>query len=473
MATIDKINVNGTEYELTATDTKVEQTPTTTNANYELLFSENANNTASTGIARKDSGAIYNPSVKSFTFGSRAGTMGGYSQAEGYNVTASAAYTHAEGANSVASGSYAHAEGDTSVASGSSSSHAEGRHTSAQGNYGSHAEGNYTVVTSAGDCGHAEGTVTTVSATWGHSEGNGTLAGGAAAHAEGSATQATGAQSHAEGNSTKAYGAYSHAEGYQTICTTASNVAHSEGQETTVSGTKGSHAEGYQTKATGSNGAHAEGDGTTASAYSAHAEGYKTEASGNYSHAEGYNTTAQRKNQHVFGKYNIVDTEGADGTEEGEYIEIVGNGSPVIPSNARTLDWDGNEVLEGKLTVGAAPTEDMDVTTKKYVDASMPITGSNSNYSWIKFPSSKYAIIWGRKTATYTGKGSAQSITLNNYPFTLTNPVAQISCNLAGIVDTQVLYVNTTGTNAEVYVRGSTSSNVTATLYVTVCGTYS
>ena len=40
-------------------------------------------------------------------------------------------------------------------------------------------------------------------------------------------------------------------------------------------------------------------------------------------------------------------------------------------SNARTLDWDGNEVLSGKLTVGTAPTNNMDVATKLYVDTGL------------------------------------------------------------------------------------------------------
>jgi hypothetical protein len=47
----------------------------------------------------------------------------------------------------------------------------------------------------------------------------------------------------------------------------------------------------------------------------------------------------------------------------------VGNGADGARSNARTLDWNGNEVLAGKLTVGAGPVNKMDVVTKQYVDA--------------------------------------------------------------------------------------------------------
>lgn len=114
----------------------------------------------------------------------------------------------------------------------------------------------------------------------------------------------------------------------------------------------------------------AEGEQNTniASGDCSHAEGSETTASGNLSHVEGLKTIAQRQSQHVFGEYNIADTMGTIVTR-GNYVEIVGNGSDVnARSNARTLDWNGNEVLAGKLTVGINPTNDMDVATKQYVD---------------------------------------------------------------------------------------------------------
>lgn len=122
-----------------------------------------------------------------------------------------------------------------------------------------------------------------------------------------------------------------------------------------------SHAEGFNTSST-NQAAHAEGISTLASGLAAHAEGRGTEATGTYSHAEGYYTTASGKKQHVVGEYNVADP-------YDEYVEIVGNGTGNdARSNARTVDWSGNEVLKGKLTVGTAPTADMDVATKKYVD---------------------------------------------------------------------------------------------------------
>ena len=148
--------------------------------------------------------------------------------------------------------------------------------------------------------------------------------------------------------------------------TTLGTKATAEGSATTASGNQ-AHAEGYNTIASG-NQAHAEGLATTASGFYAHAEGANTTASGSYAHAEGFQTIAQRLSQHVFGRFNIADTSGSAENIVGTYVEIVGNGTSSTRSNARTLDWDGNEVLAGKLTVGTAPVNNMDVTTKQYVD---------------------------------------------------------------------------------------------------------
>lgn len=147
--------------------------------------------------------------------------------------------------------------------------------------------------------------------------------------------------------------------------TTLGTKATAEGTNTTASGTS-SHAEGNNTTAS-KTASHAEGYGTTASGDYSHAEGCNTTASGSYCHAEGIGTVASGWGQHVFGSYNSASA---------NYIEIVGNGYAVydemgehiIGQNARTLDNDGNEILAGKLTLGAAPTANMDAATKKYVD---------------------------------------------------------------------------------------------------------
>ena len=168
---------------------------------------------------------------------------------------------------------------------------------------------------------------------------------------------ATGNYSHAEGGriikrvddtfnfmSTSAEGAGSHAEGYGTQAI---------GQ--------GSHAEGGYTFARG-NLSHSEGFTTAANGLCSHTEGTQTAASGNYSHVEGIGTIATNQCSHVFGRYNIVDRSIAP-EEYGTYVEIVGNGTTISnTSNARTLDWQGNESLAGNLTLGQGTEDEVTIT---------------------------------------------------------------------------------------------------------------
>lgn len=147
--------------------------------------------------------------------------------------------------------------------------------------------------------------------------------------------------------------------------TTLGTKSTAEGSNTTANGSF-AHAEGTNTTSSGA-ATHAEGDSTTAQNTGSHAEGGGTKASGNYSHAEGFFTTANTKSQHVFGEYNILDS--GSSSQRGSYVEIVGNGTSSTPSNARTLNWNGNEWLAGKVTVGnITPTAAGDLTSKDYVD---------------------------------------------------------------------------------------------------------
>ena len=94
-----------------------------------------------------------------------------------------------------------------------------------------------------------------------------------------------------------------------------------------------------------------EGHLTYASGNYSHAEGDTTSADGESAHAEGRNTIAKNRAQHVFGEYNNSDPSSAAVTARGTYVEIVGNGTSLSErSNARTLDWNGNEVLAGQST---------------------------------------------------------------------------------------------------------------------------
>ena len=147
-----------------------------------------------------------------------------------------------------------------------------------------------------------------------------------------------GSESVAVGYHNTASGMWSFAEGNGTSAT--AHATHAEGGDT--------HATQYA--------AHAEGSETTASGEAAHAEGSETIASGANSHAEGTGTIASRWAQHTFGRFNIEDTTGQDGDSAGEFVEIVGNGTRNARSNARTLDWSGNEMLAGNIKLGGHTT---------------------------------------------------------------------------------------------------------------------
>ena len=102
----------------------------------------------------------------------------------------------------------------------------------------------------------------------------------------------------------------------------------------------GSFVEGYNNIASGPY-SHAEGVRCAASGWMSHAEGADTQAIGRYSHVEGEGTIAYAGHQHASGCYNVQD---------GTSLEIVGNGSALTPSNARTLSFGGNEWIAGTLT---------------------------------------------------------------------------------------------------------------------------
>lgn len=98
-------------------------------------------------------------------------------------------------------------------------------------------------------------------------------------------------------------------------------------------------------------GSFAVGGGTTASGSQSTAMGSQTEAQGNSSQAQGNGTVTKSKSQFAFGEYNAGALEGyTSASDRGTYVEMVGNGTSSARSNARTLDWNGNEVLAGTST---------------------------------------------------------------------------------------------------------------------------
>lgn len=348
----------------------------------------------------------FDTGANSVALGNSAAAIANYSVAEGENTKAYGQGSHAEGSQTEARGNHSHAEGENNVAYGLGA-HVEGYGTETRGNY-SHAEGYRTqsrayshsegyIASALGDASHAEGSNTTANGFYTHAEGLRTIANGNQSHAEGYSTTANGQNSHvegeeaiasgqgshAEGNNSEASGDWSHAEGYYTVAS--NGGAHAEGWYTTASGEKahaegfgsralsqGSHAEGIRCVTEGS-GAHAEGRLSYATGDFSHSEGTNNLASGYASHAEGGWNIASGDHQHVFGKYNVAD-------ELSYYAEIVGNGTESSNrSNARTLDWNGNEWIRGRLTVDGAPSGSNDVVRKVELDTKQAQLNAGSN----------------------------------------------------------------------------------------------
>ena len=184
------------------------------------------------------------------------------------------------------------------------------------------------------------------------------------AHAQGFACLSSSFYTHAEGASTVSSGGASHSEGYQTKAS--GFASHSEGRETTASGYC-SHTEGVE---------------TTASGYYSHTEGDSSTASGMCSHAEGVGTTASNKAQHVFGMYNTVDNTGS-ATTKGTYVEIVGKGTADgARSNARTLDWSGNEWVAGTITAAGGFSGNLSGNASTATKATQDESGNNIKASY-------------------------------------------------------------------------------------------
>ena len=90
----------------------------------------------------------------------------------------------------------------------------------------------------------------------------------------------------------------------------------------------------------------AEGRDTTASGMGSHAEGSGTTASGNSSHAGGTATVADGFCMTAIGKYNTLNS--------GKAFAIGNGAGGTSRSDAFTVDWDGNTVMQGGLTLGTA-----------------------------------------------------------------------------------------------------------------------
>lgn len=129
--------------------------------------------------------------------------------------------------------------------------------------------------------------------------------------------------------------------------------------------------------------------------------GNNVEASGRFSSAEGNQTVANHFAQHVFGSFNSEDDSDEVATARGNFIEIVGNGNIQNDhrSNARALDWDGNEYLNGDLYINCDDDSGNGTSVANAV-ALVPLKADAAN------PVFTGSISRGRKTSSTIGQNS-------------------------------------------------------------------
>lgn len=207
------------------------------------------------------------------------------------------------------------------------------------------------------------------------------------------------------GYDTTAAGDYSLSSGEHTLAI--GQASHTEGLETYAKEAY-SHAEGVSTSARGV-ASHSEGMSTSAIGTGSHAEGYFTYAKGVVSHASGEYTTATGQASMARGRCNIEDTfldnvdeEGNPVQKYGKYADIVGNGTYTDPSNAYTLDWEGNGWFAGDVTVGENKeklVKESDINVEKGEGINSIQQPKDSETWTTSNPGVKYYIEEGYKTA--------------------------------------------------------------------------
>lgn len=122
----------------------------------------------------------------------------------------------------------------------------------------------------------------------------------------------------------------------------------------------------------------ASGQGTTAPGGVSAAFNNANTARNRYAAVFGSNNYASGQSNFVFGEFSADLDYGTPVNTRGNYIEMVGNGSSSSNrSNARTLDWNGNEKIQGDLTIG---TGTINERTLNSTPTSQSIT-ANANIS--------------------------------------------------------------------------------------------
>jgi len=219
----------------------------------------------------------------------------------------------------------------------------------------------------------AIGNNNTANGTNSFASGEGNTAGAVNSFAIGNQNTVGGSSSFSSGRNNRVLGSNSLASGYN-------NVASSAAAETAMFGYKNT-VDARDSVVGGSNntvgnainvGVVGSSNTVSGTASDSFVSGTGNAVSGASSCAEGYGTVANHRSQHAFGEYNSADESTAAGTARGNYVEIVGNGTADnARSNARTLDWNGNEWIKGNFKMGGTSYDDpnaKELATKEYVD---------------------------------------------------------------------------------------------------------
>lgn len=207
-------------------------------------------------------------------------------------------------------------------------------------------------------------------------------------------------------------------------------------------------AVGFNCTASGAD-SFAEGTGCVSSGESSHSGGNNSKATGAGSFAFGAGVKASKANQFVFGRLNIEDVSSGD---YGTYAEIVGNGTlsglSEQRSNARTLDWDGNEELAGNMIVKGGKIGDgknatyklaLPDTTNFTSDKTLATTSIIAEYTLT-------AANWSNNTYTLsvTGKTSSNHALVSN---SNTGTDADVLANANAIGDANIYKITDNGTS--------------------------
>lgn len=160
----------------------------------------------------------------------------------------------------------------------------------------------------------------------------------------------------------------------QYSCVSGGNGNEASGTYSSVAGGANNTANNYYASVGG-------GRNNTANGVNSYvAGGTNNTAQGSNSVCGGNGNTTTHSAQFVFGEFNDLDPSTADSGLRGNYVEIVGNGTTNNNrSNARTLDWSGNETLAGGLTTGGNVSVTGDVSASGDVGGATATISGNAS----------------------------------------------------------------------------------------------